>query len=345
MLRGRRMARRDRGAAHATATGSGSDARAVGRRSVNVAPGRRCPPGRDRRPSARRAPDRSPSPIRSRPDRRCRGRGESARRCSPAPRDAPRDPVADADPDGRLTVEHDPHLAALGAGADGVVEQDPQNLGDAARIPHRPHRAAEIIETGPDVVLLVAELELGEDRPAELAQLDRPRSAAPPGRRSGRDRADRRRDARGAAMSVRPAPPGPGHPPGRDGRRSDRRAAARACRRVMSTGCGARATRWPQRRAGLLLLAKPVLHDGQRPGQVPHLVVDAVVGTTAVGPAWASSSAASRNRRSRRTSRADSGMPRIRLSARPARAASRNARRTARTAPGISPIGLRTAST
>ena len=68
-------------------------------------------------------------------------------------------------------------------------------------------------------------------------------------------------------------------------------------------------------------------------------------GTSTIGPPSASSRAASRRRLRRRTSRAERGMPRIRVSAKPASAASKNARRTTPTTSGISPMDLRTART
>ncbi len=107
-----------------------------------------------------------------------------------------------------------------------------------------------------------------------------------------------------------PGPAAPGHPGGRGRRRADPRRAARASRRARSSGvrssCEAvatnarRASSWWRRRSCMIANVRARSPTSSRTRST---------GTSTLGPAAASSSAEWRSRRSRRTSRPESGIP------------------------------------
>ena len=148
-------------------------------------------------------------------------------------------------------AELDPDLGAFGADADGVLEQDPQDPGDAAGVAERPHGSSAISSTDARSRARGPELELREHGAAQLARTRPARSAVRPRRRSAerssRSAASRprRRDcarARAEQRAARPRDPGPG--------RRGRRRAARASPPATSAACAARAKRWRRTHAG-----------------------------------------------------------------------------------------------
>ena len=80
--------------------------------------------------------------------------------------------VADAERCPRAIVKLNRHGAPVGAVTEGVVEQDPEDPGDAPGIAERPHRSVAVVEHGHDVALGATKVELREHGPAQLSQLD-----------------------------------------------------------------------------------------------------------------------------------------------------------------------------